>query len=199
MKKNATNIFPALALAGLLLMTYGPASGAMTSGTSGMSRDAGKLSAEITMLNSDANLPQGDTIIMKQLSENFNVGSDKVRSLLGSTMQFGDVAATLAFAEKLPGGITDANLKQVVNMRSKGGWEQVAKSLNVSVSDVAGKLSSIEDSTHRNIKQAFADSLSSGKAAGGVGGSAGAGTGGTDSGVYGGDGGTDSSAGSGGY
>ncbi len=169
MKKFMPNMFALLASAVFVVSLAGVATAAMSSDSSAASKDIGKLSAEISMLNSDANLPQGDKIIMKQLTDNFRVGSDKVSSLLGRNMQYGDVAATLAFADRMSGGVNDANINKVVSMRDKG-WDQLAKSLNVNVSDVSSKLNSIEDKAHKDIKQAFADSLSSGSAAGSMGG-----------------------------
>ncbi len=187
MKKFMPNMLTLLAVAAFLVSMTGIASAAMSSGSSmsSSSKDVNKLSAEISMLNSDANLPQGDKIIMKQLTDNFKVGNDKISSLLGRNMQYGDVAATLAFADKMPGGVIDANINKIVSMRDKG-WDQLAKNLNVDVSDVAGKLSKIEDNAHKNIKQAFADSLSSGSAGGGSSESMpGSATGGTPGGMYG--------------
>lgn len=189
-------------VAAVLVFMTGIATAAMTSATSS-SKDVSKLNAEITMLNSDANMPQGDKIISKQLTDSFRVSSDKVNTMLGRSLQYGDVAATFAFADKMPGGITDANVNQIVNMRSKGtGWDQIAKSLNVSIGDVAGKLSTLENDAHKNIKEALADSFSSGTAAGGAGGmgsgtgeGSGAGTGGTESGT----GGMSGGSGGGGY
>ncbi len=155
MKKFAINMFSLAAAAIFLVSMINIAAAADTSAAS---KDVNKLNAEITMLNSDAKLPQADRIISKQLTDNFNVTSDKISSLVGRNMQYGDIAAIIAFADKMPGGITDANINQVLSMRqSRTGWAQIAKSLNVNISDVAGKLSSIEDDAHTNIKEALAE------------------------------------------
>lgn len=193
MKGNAVYKFSVLLAAGLLVVMIGVAAAAT------MEKDAGKLNAEIALLNSYKSLPQGDKMISKQLSESFDVSSDKISSLYSRTRQYGDVAATLAFADKMSGGLTDANISKVVDMKSRGGWDQVAKNLGVDIGDVAGKLSSVEDDTHKNIKQTLAETFSAGRAAGGVsetpdsglgegmtGDMGGEGAGGTDSGTTGG-------------
>lgn len=197
MKRITVNTLTIVAVAALLVGMVGIATAGMTSS---LSKDASKLNAEITMLNTDVNLPQGEKVISKELTDTFRVDSSKFSSLIGRNMQYGDIAAILAFAEKMPGGVTDDNINRVVIMRSSAtGWDQVARRLNVSIGDVAARLSSLEDSAHRNIKQAYADSLSAGAGAGGgvieqpgedmSGGSAG----GADSDAYGeGTGGTDS-------
>ena len=211
MKRITINRMSLLAVAGLMVLMTGIATAGSTSSSSmtSSSKDVNKLKAEITMLNSDANLPQGEKTIAKQLTDSFSVASDKVNTLLARSMQYGEVAAILAFADKMPGGLTDANINQVMSMKSKGEWDQVAKNLNVNVSEVASKLSSLEDSAHKSIKQAYADSLSTGKGAGGGGisesphgdmGESGGATGGSgwDSGTGGMSGGTGTDSGTGG-
>lgn len=127
------------------------------------SKDENKLKAEITMLNADAKLPQAEKVIKKQLTDNFNVTSQKLNSLISKRMGYGEIAAVLAFADKMPGGVTDANINQVLNMRqSKAGWDQIAKSANVDLSEVAGSLGSFEDDIHSGIKQALAEAPTAG-------------------------------------
>lgn len=208
MKKSAITMLSLVAVASLLVAMTGLATAAAASAAS---KDENKLSAEITMINADAKLPQAEQVMKKQLKDSFSVGSDKISSLLGKNMQYGDIAAILAFADKMPGGITDANINQVLNMRqSNAGWDQVAKKVNVDTASVAGKISSFEESAHKNIKQALAESPSAGTGAGGMGeagggisegmpggatggtGTSGGMGGGTDSGTYGGAGGSDS-------
>jgi hypothetical protein len=150
--------------------------GIATAASTPSPKDLGKLNAEISMLNSDANLPQGDKIIAKQLMDTFKVSSDKVSSLIGATtligsnkQQYGDAAAILAFASEMPGGVTVENITKVSNMRQQTpDWGQLAQNLNVDIGKVASKLSSLENDTHKSIKQALADSFSSGSAAGGM-------------------------------
>ncbi len=152
-----------IAVAALSITTAGIATAAT------VSKDENKLKAEITMLNTDAKLPQAEKILSRQLTDNFNVGTDRINSLLGKNLQYGEIAAILAFVEKLPGGITDANINRVVTMRQgRTGWNQVASSLKVNITDVVGKLSTIEDDAHSGIKQALAESMTSGMGAGGV-------------------------------
>jgi hypothetical protein len=69
----------------------------------------------------------------------------------------------------MPGGITDANMNRVVTMRqSNTAWGQIAGNLKVNITDVVSKLSSIENDAHKNIKETLAESIASGRAAGGL-------------------------------
>ena len=156
-----------------------------TAASTASPKDVGELNADITMLNSNASLPQGDKIITKQLMDTFKVGSDRVSSLIGTTTmmgsskaQYGDAAAILAFASEMPGGVTAENITKVSNMRQKTpDWGQLAQNLNVDVGRVASKLNNLENDSHRSIKQALADSFS-GSAAGGMSGGSESGAGG---------------------
>ncbi len=159
--------------------------GISTAASTASPKDVGELNAEITMLNSNASLPQGDKIITKQLMDTFKVGSDRITSLIGGTAmmgsnkaQYGDAAAILAFASEMPGGVTAENITKVSSMRQQTrDWGQLAQKLNVDVAKVASKLSSLENDSHRSIKQALADSFS-GSAAGGMSGESESGAGG---------------------
>ncbi len=148
--------------------------GLATAASTPSPKDLEKLNAGITMLNSDADQPQGEKIISKLLMDAFKVSSDQVASLVGLTtlienkkQQYGDAAAILAFAEEMPGGATVENIAKVSNMRQKTReWGQLAKNLNVDVGKVAGKLSSLEIDAHTRIKQVAVVSSPSGSAAG---------------------------------
>lgn len=164
MKKFMLGLVSLMAATGFVaVMTAGIATAAAAT------KDENKLKAGITMLNSDAKLPQAEKVIKKQLTDNFNVKSEKLSSLKSRGMGYGEIAAVLTFADKMPGGVTDANINQVLTMRqSKPGWDQLAKGLNVDVSDVANSLSSFEDDIHSGIKQALVESPAAGAGAGGV-------------------------------
>jgi len=158
--------------------------GLSTAASTPSPQDLEKLKAAISMLNSDADQPQGDKIISKLLMDTFKVSSDKVASLVGATtlienkkQQYGEAAAILAFAGEMPGGATIENITKVSNMREKTtDWGQVAQNLNVDVGKVASKLSSLEIEAHKRIKQASVNSSPSGSTGGGM-------SGGTESGA----------------
>ncbi len=150
----------------LVLAAVMPAAAGAAMSPSG---DAGKLTSEVSMLNYDAELPHSDTILMKQLTDNFKVPDTRISSLMNlGRLQVGEAAAVLGIAEKMPGGLTDANISKVSDMRGKG-WEQAARSVGVDPAIVASKLNMIETTAHNNIKQAFAESIGQGAAAGGTG------------------------------
>jgi hypothetical protein len=122
-----------------------------------------KLYAAISQINEQARMPQGESIVAKQLERDFSVSGRKIKALHRDNTQYGDVAAALAFAEKLPGGITNSNLNEVTKGKNRATWDQVAKFFKIDVGIVAGRLSGVQE----NIKMALAESAK-GSAAGGV-------------------------------
>lgn len=131
------------------------------------SKDEKKLTVGITMLNSDAKLPAGEKVLIKQLTDEFDVKKDKISSLKGKNLSYGEIAVVLALADKMDGGVSDANINRVAGMKpsSASGWSKVAKNLNVDIADVADKVSSIEDNAHSGIKEAALETT--GRGAGG--------------------------------
>ncbi len=130
-------------------------------------KDEKKLKTEITMLNKDATLPHGDQVVMDRLSKEYNITADKVTSLRDKNLGFGEIAALYAFADKMPGGITDENVDKVVSMhQEKKGWIPLAKSLDVDLGSVAKKVGGIEKDVHKDIKKAATEG--GGSAGGGM-------------------------------
>ncbi len=172
MKRFITTLSSLATIAVLVAAMAGAASAAGTQVLSGdkKSADLGKLNAEISMLNYHANMPEGDRIISKELVDEFKVSPDRITGLMLHNLKYGDVAAIFAFAEHLPGGITNYNVNEVMKAKtSKGTWDQVASNFDMDTSSVLDRLSAIEDSVHREIKTALAESSVAGTAAGGVG------------------------------
>lgn len=160
--KKVSILFSSLVATAALLLAVATMSAAAD--RPAVSGDIDKLNAEISKINQDAMVPQGESIVAKQLADDFSVTSDRINVVLGNMMQYGDVAAVLAFAEKLPGGITNPNVDRVMNIRSKGAWTDVAQNFGIDPAIAAGRLSSIQD----NIQTALAESYDQGRAAGGV-------------------------------
>jgi hypothetical protein len=131
------------------------------------SDDQVKLSNEITMLNNDVKIPNGDRIATDQLAKSFKVSSEKITALRNKNLDYGEIAAVLGIADKMSGGTNDANINRVANLRrGAGGWPQVAANAGVDVGDVAKKVGSVEDDVHKEIKRTAAGEYTGGGAGG---------------------------------
>ncbi len=153
------------AAAALLLMSVSTMAIAKGSATT---KDEKKLKTEITMLNKDAALPHGEQVVMDKLTKEFNINNDQVSALRDKKLGFGEIAAVLALADKMSGGINDANINRVMSMHQSGrGWAKLAKSLDVDLGGVVSKVGSLEDSAHKDIKKASAEGTAGSGAGGG--------------------------------
>ncbi len=168
MKKNIARAMSILAFAGYMIGIC--ISAGEAAATRGTTRDLATLQICITMLNEDGRLPtEAGLVVKKRLSDKYDLTLGKIDSLLGPDMQYGDLAAVLAFAKKMSGGVKDANINKVINMRQSGtGWDQIAGNLHLDLSGIAGSLSRFEEGTHSRIKQALVESSWAGAAAGGT-------------------------------
>ncbi|OGW41220.1 MAG: hypothetical protein A2010_15450 [Nitrospirae bacterium GWD2_57_9] len=164
-KDRAKSAFVIAMAALLTVMTLSLADGK----TAARSDKEKKLSTEIMLLNNDANMPEGDRIASDQLAKEFDVSHDRIKALRGQNLDYGEIAAVLGIADKMSGGVNDANISRIVDLRkTAAGWPQVAANLDVDAGDLANRVSRIEDGVHRELKGAPAGSSSSGGAAGGT-------------------------------
>ncbi len=156
-------ILPLLAAALLMVFTANIATAKVTA----KAKDEQKLTTEITTLDKDATLPNGDRVVMDRLTKEFKVPADKITALKDKNLGYGDIAAIYAFADKMSGGITDDNVNRVASLReSKTGWAMIAKDVNVDLGHVAKKVGGIEKDAHKDIKKASKETT--GTAGGGV-------------------------------
>ena len=92
------------------------------------------------------------------------MNSRKIKALRRGTMEYGDMAAALALAEKMPGGITNHNLNEVTRGKNRATWEQVAEFFKIDVGSAADRVSGVQDQIEIALAGAGA-----GSAAGGAG------------------------------
>ena len=151
-------------IAAVFLLVFS-ASVATARGTAKVS-DEKKLKTEISSLNKDASMPNGDRIVMDKLTKEFDVKSEEIAALRDKDLGYGEIAAVYAFADKMSGGVTDENVNKVMSMhQGKEGWGKIASALDVDLGKVSKKIGSIEKSVRDEIKQASAGK--SGRGAGG--------------------------------
>src|SRR5512146_2817120 len=79
--------------------------------------DEKKLDDEVTAINKRASQPAGEKVVVQKLEKQFKVNEAEITSLRDKKLGYGEIAITLAMAQKLPGGITDANVAQILALR----------------------------------------------------------------------------------
>ena len=108
--------------------------------------DDAKLQETATMVDQEADQPEGKKEVVGRLEKEFNVTEDQVNDLRGKGLGYGEISITYSLAQKMPGGLTDANVQKVLELRQdkKMGWGNVARELNLKLGEVVGKAKRIE-------------------------------------------------------
>lgn len=142
-----------LAVAGALMffMTGAPAVRADTD------RDVKKLDTEVLTLDKDAGKQEGTEIVTKRLEKEFGVTASQVESLRDKKLGFGEITIAFSLAQKMPGGITDANINKILTMRQSRpveGWGEIAKKLGVKLGPVLSEVKKVERASHEELEKA---------------------------------------------
>ena len=132
-------------------------------------KDEAKLKQDIAAIDGEAAASHLDTIVADRIAKAFKVTPSEVTALGDRLPGLGEAAAVYAFADKMKGGVTNANISTVMSKREgTEDWGAIAKDLNVSLSSVANKVKSIEKDVHKDIKKASTGKSVTGTAGGGV-------------------------------
>ncbi|MDA8130008.1 MAG: hypothetical protein M0011_00740 [Elusimicrobia bacterium] len=116
------------------------------------SPDEKKLDRSSAMLDEDAAKPEGEKAVAARLTEEFKVDAARVQGLRDQKLGYGEVGIVLSLAQKLEGGITDANVQKIMDMR-KGppvmGWGEIAKKLGLKLGPVVSQVKKVSAAAHR--------------------------------------------------
>lgn len=115
-------------------------------------KSLGKGAAEI---NKTADTEKGEKAVVQKLETEFKVTDAQIQALRDKKLGFGEIAIVFSLAQKLPGGITDANVSQVMSLRDTTpptGWGEVAKKLGVKLGPTVSQVMSVGKSAAGEIK-----------------------------------------------
>lgn len=105
-----------------------------TAAFAAVSAEEKKLNDEVAALNKRASEPAGEKVVVQRLENQFKVKETQITALRDKKLGYGEIAITLAMAQKMPGGITDANVNQILSLRQgmpPKGWGEIAKELKL--------------------------------------------------------------------
>ncbi len=110
---------------------------AVTTPWADTSKEESALEQDVQDLNSEPAEHSG--AVVNKLVTEFKVDEALIQSLRDKKLGYGEIAITLALADKLEGGITGANIDRVLAMRGtdgKTGWGVIAGKLGVRLGSV---------------------------------------------------------------
>ena len=106
-------------------------------------REDKKLEASAAELDKSAAKPEGQQRVIARIKTEFGVDDARVQSLRDKNMGYGEISIALGLAQGLPGGITDANVQKVMELRQGPpvmGWGKIARDLGLKLGPVASKV-----------------------------------------------------------
>ncbi len=112
------------------------------------------LRKEAAAISKTANSSQGEKIVTARLDKEFNVTDAQIQALRDKKLGYGEIAIVYSLAQKMPGGITDANISEVMTMRQGPpvmGWGQIANKLGTKLGPAVSQVKNVNRETSREM------------------------------------------------
>jgi hypothetical protein len=115
-----------------------------------------RLLSQMTLLDRAAASRAGEEAVLAGLTRTFSTTRDRIVRLRAAKLGFGEIAATLAMADALDGGLNETNLNRVAGLRQgKAGWVQIARAFDLDLGSVSRKVGAVlQDARVRGGKAA---------------------------------------------
>jgi hypothetical protein len=113
------------------------------------------LQKEATEINATAGTENGATVVTQRLEKEFNVTDTQIQVLRDQKLGYGEIAIVFSLAQKMDGGITDANIQSVMTLREGTptmGWGEIAKKLGTKLGPTISQVKSVNMDTEREMK-----------------------------------------------
>lgn len=161
MKRILSSMVSVLALSILVL---GTAYAAETREEKALTKDAAEISKT-------ASTDKGAGVVTQKLEKDFGVTEAQVTALRDKKLGYGEIAIVYSLASKLPGGITDANVDQIMALRQGPpvmGWGEISKKLGFKLGPVVSAVRSVARDTDREMKHISKSEMSAKEKMGGA-------------------------------
>ncbi len=115
------------------------------------------LSKEAAQINRTAGSSQGETVVVGRLEKEFGVTEAQIQGLRDQKMGYGEISIVYSIASKMPGGITDANIQQIMTERQgspRMGWGEVCNKLGIKLGPTVSQMSAMNRELHGDMMRA---------------------------------------------
>ena len=144
MKRKLAMIFTAIFLV----------AGAVHAGAA--TKEETRLESSATDIDNDAGKPNMEKPVVQRIENEFKVTDAQINSLRSQKLGFGEITIVFALAEKLPGGLTDANIDKIMSMRNgppKMGWGEIAHKLGFKLGPVISNVERVRREERHEMKE----------------------------------------------
>ncbi len=118
-------------------------------------REEKNLQKESTEINTTAGTEKGATVVTQRLEKEFGVTDTQIQALRDQKLGYGEIAIVFSLAQKMDGGITDANIQSIMTLREGPptmGWGQIANKLGTKLGPTVSQVKSVNRDTEREMK-----------------------------------------------
>ena len=118
------------------------------------SKEENALQKEATAIDATAGSEQGEKVVLQRLEKEFKVTETQIQGMRVK-LGYGEIAIALSLSQKMPGGITDANIQQVMTMRQGPptmGWGEIANKLGTKLGPAVSQVRNVNSETNRETK-----------------------------------------------
>ncbi len=113
------------------------------------------LDKEASAITTTAKTGQGEKVVVSRLEKEFGVTDSQIQDLRNQKMGFGEISIVFSLASKMPGGITDANIQQIMQWRQgppKMGWGEIANNkIGTKLGPTVSQVKNMNAETHREM------------------------------------------------
>jgi hypothetical protein len=112
------------------------------------------LKKESTEINTTADTDKGAAVVVQRLEKEFGVTDTQIQALRDQKLGFGEIAIVFSLAQKMTGGITDANIQSVMTLREGPpvmGWGEIAKKLGFKLGPTISQVEKLNKETGKDL------------------------------------------------
>ena len=113
------------------------------------------LQRESTQINATAGTEKGAEVVTQRLVKEFNVTDTQIQALRDQKLGYGEIAIVFSLAQKMDGGVTDANIQSIMTLREGPptmGWGEIAKKQGTKLGPTISQVKSVNRDTTREMK-----------------------------------------------
>lgn len=120
-------------------------------------REEKSLTKESAAINTTANTEKGEKVVTQRLEKEFTVTDMQVQSLRSQKLGYGEIAIVFSLAQKMPGGISDANIQTIMTLRQgtpAKGWGEISRKLGTKLGPTVSQVGKVNKDTEHEMKHA---------------------------------------------
>lgn len=115
-----------------------------------------ELQKEAAVINTTTSNAQGEKVVVQKLAKEFKITDTQIQGLRNQKLGYGEISIVLSLAQKMPGGVTDSNIQQIMTMRQGPptmGWGEIAKKNGTRLGTVVSQVKNVHRETSREMKR----------------------------------------------